>query len=85
MDQTAADAYGFQSYSPAFPGGLVVAPQTDQGGGEGIPAIALPKLPFGNQNPMFWLLVLLLVITGYVSGGFNVGVKKLGKIGARVG
>ena len=85
MDQTAQDAYGFNSYSPAYPGGLVVAPQTDQGGGDGIPAISLPKLPFGWENPMFWLLVLLLVITGYVSGGFDIGVKKLGKIGARVG
>lgn len=85
MDQTATDAYGFKSYSPAYPGGLVVAPQTDQGGGDGIPSVALPSLPFGWQNPMFWLLALLLVITGYVSGGFDIGVKKLGKIGLKVG
>lgn len=87
MDQTAQEAYGFHSYSPAYPGGMVTAPQTTTGedGVDPVPSVALPQLPFGHQNPMFWLLVILLIITGYISGGFDVGIKKLGKIGARVG
>lgn len=83
MDQTAENAYGFQSYSPAYPGGLVVAPQTDQSDGQ--PSIALPKLSFGHTNPLFWLLIVLLIVIGYISGGFNVGVKKIGRLGIKVG
>lgn len=87
MDQTAADAYGFQSYSPAYPGGLVVAPQTTTGdtGGDPVPSISLPRLPLGHQNPLFWVLLILLIITGYVAGGFDVAIKKIGKVGVHVG
>jgi len=88
MDQTAADAYGFQSYSPAYPGGLVVAPQTtvgESGANDPVPSISLPRLPFGHQNPMFWLLIILLIVSGYVAGGFDVAIKKIGKAGVKIG
>jgi hypothetical protein len=84
MEQTAVDAYGFQSYTPAYPGGLAVANATavpDMG----IPHEVLPKLGFGTQNPFFWVLILFLIITGYISLGFNFGLKKVLKGGLKVG
>lgn len=84
MEQTAADAYGFMSYTPAYPGGLAVASATDIQM-QGIPHEIEKKLGFGTQNPLFWVLVLILIITGYLSVGFNVGVKKILKAGAKVG
>ena len=84
MDQTAADAYGFISYTPAFPGGLAVANATNIGS-SGVPHEVLPKMGFGHSNPMFWVLILVLVITGYLTLGFNVGIKRVLKGGLKVG
>ena len=84
MDQTAADAYGFISYTPAFPGGLAVASATDVGT-HGAPHEVLPKMGFGHSNPLFWVLILVLVITGYLTLGFNVGIKRVLKAGAKIG
>lgn len=84
MDQTAADAYGFISYTPAYPGGLAVASATDVGH-NGAPHEVLPKMGFGHSNPLFWVLVLILVITGYLTLGFNVGIKRVLKGGLKVG
>lgn len=84
MDQTATDAYGFISYTPAYPGGLAVAAATDLQQ-QGIPHEIQQKLGFGHSNPLFWVLILVLIITGYASLGFNVGIKKLFKGGVKVG
>lgn len=84
MEETAAGAYGFQSYTPAYPGGLAVARATDMGAA-GMPAEVSLPLGFGPNNPLFWILILFLIITGYVSAGFNLGVKKLFSVGGKVG
>lgn len=84
MEQTAADAYGFQSYTPAYPGGLAVAAATDIQM-QGIPHEVQNKLGFGHSNPLFWVLILVLIITGYATLGFNVGIKKIFKGGLKVG
>lgn len=85
---TAVGAYGFGSYTPATPGGLAIAPPvTSFGGptGDNVPGVALPNLPIHWDNPLFWLLILVLIWTGYIFGSFNVGVKKIASIGAKVG
>lgn len=79
MEQTAVGAYGFQAYSQAYPGGAAVMPSTDVGTGN-VPSGVLPKFGFGHQNPLFWLLILFLVITGYLTFGFDIGIKKIGDL-----
>jgi hypothetical protein len=84
MEQTAYDAYGFISYTPAYPGGLAVANATDLQQ-QGMPHEVAPKLGFGHENPLFWVLIIVLIITGYISLGFNVGLKKIFKLGGKLG
>jgi hypothetical protein len=57
---------------------MAVMPETQVGVTGDVPGPALPKLPLNWHNPLFWLLILALVWSGYVYGGFNVGMKKLG-------
>jgi hypothetical protein len=77
MDEhLASTAYGFSAWTPAYPGGAAVLPATDIG--EHIPSGVLPKMGFGFQNPLFWVLILFLIITGYLTIGFDVGLKKIG-------
>lgn len=83
MEQTAAETYGFISYTPAYPGGLAVANST--GIMNEFPSEVAPKLGFGHQNPLFWLLVIVLILAGYVTAGFSVGFKRLGSLSAKVG
>jgi hypothetical protein len=84
MDDTASSVYGFQSYSPAYPGGLAVAQATDVMQ-QGLPSEVLPSFGLGHRNPLFWILILALIVTGYLTLGFNVGLKKIFKAGAKVG
>lgn len=83
MEQTASEAYGFISYTPAYPGGLAVSNAT--GIMNEFPAEVAPKMGFGHTNPLFWLLIIVLILTGYISAGFSVGFKKLGSFSAKVG
>lgn len=84
MEQTATDAYGFISYTPAFPGGLAVANATDVQSA-GIPHEVLNGMGFGPSNPLFWVLILVLIITGYATVGFDFGLKKVVKGGLKIG
>jgi hypothetical protein len=74
----ATSAYGYAAYTPAYPGGASVLPVTDIG--INTPAGILPKLGMGPSNPLFWVLVIFLIISGYLSIGFDIGFKKLGKL-----
>lgn len=85
MDSTASDAYGFISYTPAYPGGLAVANATDVGNGAGVPHEVTKSLGLGTSNPLFWVLILVLVITGYLTVGFDFGLKKVFKGGLKIG
>lgn len=84
MEQTATESYGFISYTPAFPGGLAVANATDIAQ-QGIPHEIETPFGLGPSNPLFWVLVLVLIITGYATVGFNVGLKRVFKGGLKVG
>lgn len=83
--QSAAGAYGFGSWTPASPGGVAIMAETQVGATGDIPGGALPKLPFHWGNPLFWLLALVLIFTGWVYGAVNFNVRKLGGASARVG
>ena len=37
------------------------------------------------SNPMFWVLIVVLVVSGFAYGGFSVGAKRVGKTSGRVG
>jgi hypothetical protein len=82
---TASGAYGFSGYSPAPPGGIAIMPETNIGVSGDVPSGVLPQLPFSWHNPLFWLLLLALVWSGYVYGAFDVGFKKLGRGSFKVG
>lgn len=77
-EHTAVGAYGFQAYSPSAPGGIAVAGVTSIA--EDIPSGVLPKLSYGPSNPLFWVLLIILIITGYLTFGFDIGLKKLGSL-----
>lgn len=83
--QTAVDVYGFRAYTPAYPGGLAVSSGFGDNQNEAGVQQVTAKLGLGHQNPLFWLLILLLIVTGYLTLGFDFGVKKIGKIGASLG
>ena len=76
-NQTAAGAYGFMH--GMVPVGSVQA--VTQSGSEGAPTVVgAPSLSLGMDNPLFWLLLLVLLFTGWVFGAFDFmfGVKKIG-------
>lgn len=37
------------------------------------------------DNPLFWLVLVILVFMGYVMFGFNVGVKRVGEVRVKAG
>jgi hypothetical protein len=83
---TASGAYGFGSWTPATPGGVAVMPETQLGTTGNIPGAVLSKFTaHPANNPLFWLLAAALIWTGYVYGGFDVGVKNLFGTKTRVG
>jgi hypothetical protein len=82
---TAGGAYGFNSFSPAVPGGAAIMPETSVGVSGAVPGSVLPKLPLGHTNPLFWLLILALVWSGYIYGAFDIGFKKIGSSSFKVG
>ena len=79
---TAASAYGFASGPPTD---TSVKPETSVGTGLDSAAGALPPLPLHWGNPLFWLLILVLVFSGWLFGAFNIGgsagIKKIGRAG----
>lgn len=82
--QTASGAYGFNAWTTAQPGGLAIMPETQVGVSGEVPGAALPKLPLTWHNPLFWVLVLAMILTGYLYGGFDVGIKKVGNLKLKV-
>ncbi len=83
--QTANGAYGFASWTPAAPGGVATIAETHVGVTGNVPGAVLPKLPLIGDNPLLWLLALLLIWTGYIYGAFDVGVKKIGRTSIKIG
>lgn len=48
-----------------------------------MPNLGIGHGSIGHQNPLFWLLLILLVITGYIGFAFDFDFKKIGE--AKVG
>lgn len=84
LDQTAQGAYGFNSWTPAAPGGVATIPET-QTGNSGPPGAVLKGLPLHWGNPLFWLLALVLVFTGWLYLGADFGIKRVGEARFKVG
>lgn len=83
MDPMSASAvYGFQSAIPISPG------TQDNAVGSTPSYNDIVQLPQGVphfDHPLFWLLILALIFTGYVFGVFEVGVKHIGDVKVNVG
>lgn len=84
LDQTAQGAYGFSSWTPATPGGVAIIPET-QVGNDGAPGQVLPNLPLHWENPLFWLLLIFLIFTGWLYASGSFGIKKIASISGKVG
>lgn len=82
---TANGAYGFNGWTPSQPGGVAIMPETHVGNTGNVPSPALPSLPLNWHNPLFWILALFLVWSGYVYGAFDVGFRKIGSTSLKVG
>jgi hypothetical protein len=78
---TAGGAYGFSAWNPS----PQQIPETQVGVSGDIPGGALPSLPINWHNPLFWVVALFLVWSGYVYGAFDVGVKKIARTSFKVG
>lgn len=80
---TAFGAYGFGG---AIQVGTNISAETETGNA-GVTPGNLPNapLPLHWGNPLFWLLIAVLLFTGWVFGGFNVGgnlgVRKVARVG----
>jgi hypothetical protein len=79
---SAQGAYGYSGNSLLSPGGTAMTPEQ--------PGVANQTSPFGKlpitwNNPLFWLLLLFLVWSGYIFFGFNFGIKKVFKESLKVG
>lgn len=79
---TAGGAYGFQTYSPQNPSAVGSAMSSSGAVNEAVSQVS--NIGHTN-NPLFWLLLLALIWTGYIFGQFEVGVKRIGKVGIEVG
>lgn len=77
---TATGAYGF--VHGGTPVGSIMA-ETNVGV-TGTPFDA-GALGLGINNPLFWLLVLVLVFTGWIFGAFDFGVKNIGSVNLKAG
>lgn len=85
MGYTAQDTYGFRSWSPATPGGIAVMAETQIGEGHELSGAVMGRLPLGINNPLFWVLVGVLVFTGWLYLGGSFGIKKIGSASLKVG
>ena len=50
-----------------------------------IPNLSLGHGSMGHTNPMFWVLVILLLVTGYIGFGFDLDISKLADVKAGFG
>ena len=78
---TAAGAYGY--VHGGMPVGEIMA-ETNVGGDATLGFDNLP-LGLGTNNPLFWLLILFLVFTGWIFGAFDFGAKNVGSVAVKVG
>jgi hypothetical protein len=81
---TAAGAYGFMHGNS--PVGDIMA-ETSVGANldANVPSINAGNLGLGMDNPLFWLLILALVFTGWVFGALDFGVKRVGEVRVTAG
>lgn len=95
MDSTASGVYGYGNILPTGYDGPVSenmgnsnptyqvtdsAPSGATAGG-----VSYGHHSIGHTNPVFWVLVLALVVTGYIGLGFDFNIKNLFSTRTRVG
>jgi len=81
---TAGAAYGF--VHGTTPVGSVMAETNIGGKGDvGIPDFGGRQLSLGAGNPLFWLLILVLLFTGWIFGAFDFGIKRIGSVSVKAG
>lgn len=95
MPMTAQEIYGFGVVQPTGYDGPVTENMgnhnptyqvTDnQPTGMAIAGVASGHHALGHHNPLFWVLILALVVTGYIGLGFDFSVKRVGKLATKVG
>lgn len=78
---TAGGAYGF--VHGGTPVGSVMA-ETSVGADFDMP-FDTEKLGLGLNNPLFWLLILILLFTGWIFGAFDFGIKSVGNVSVKAG
>ena len=78
---SAANAYGFSH--AGNPVADIMAETTVGAGTDG--GFAGGSLGIGTSNPLFWLLILALVFTGWIFGAFDFGVKRIGSVSVKAG
>lgn len=70
---TADDLYGYAPKAKAEGFDTSATSKTTAGLGSGHHAL-------GWNNQLFWLLVLILIIVGYLGFAFDVGLKRVGEV-----
>lgn len=70
----ASDLYGFGGYNPGESSAL--GGRTTSGGPGEYDPIQGPAAKYGHNNPLFFFLVLALLLVGYLHFGFDVKVGK---------
>jgi hypothetical protein len=70
----ASDLYGFGGNTNADP--VAIGGKTTQGGIGSYDPIQGPAAKYGHNNPLFFFLVLALLLVGYLHFGFDVRVGK---------
>lgn len=78
---SAAGAYGFIHGATPVPG---VMAETSVGADFSAPFETNTR-GFGLDNPLFWLLILALIFTGWIFGAFDFGVKRVGNVRVKAG
>jgi len=81
---TAQGAYGYSGSGLNANGGTAMV-QEQPGVANATAGSLMPDLSIGWNNPLFWLLALFLVWSGYVFFGFNFGVKKVFNESLKIG
>lgn len=94
-NMTASEVYGYGAVQPTGWDGPVTENvgnhnptyqvSDNSPNGMAVAGIGVGHSAYGHRNPLFWLLILALVVTGYVGLGFDFSIRNVGSEKLRVG